>query len=93
MSLKTDYQSLLQELERLQQSSTLIATLMADPGRAIALLSPDRKLVWANDTLATWFPHYNSAGPATVCHVVLNSGSDTFCVDCPALRCIESGSR
>ena len=84
---------LLKELEHLRGSSDIFSALMADPGRAVALLSPDRRLVLANDTLATWFPHYDSAAPAPLCHLVLNSGSDTFCPDCPALRCIETGGR
>jgi signal transduction histidine kinase len=84
---------LLKELEQLGQSSDIFSALVAEPGRAIALLSPDRRLVMANDTLAAWFPHYDSAGPAPICHLVLNSGADTFCEDCPALRCIETGRR
>ena len=84
---------LLKELERLRQSSNIFSAFMDDPGRAVAILSPDRRIVWANDTLASWFPQYDPAGPAPLCHLVLNSGSDAFCPDCPALRCITTGNR
>jgi signal transduction histidine kinase len=93
MSSEDTSRMLLRELERLRQSSDIFSALMADPGRAVAILSPDRQIVSANETLVSWFPHYDSAGPAQLCHFVLKSGSDTFCADCPALRCIETGSR
>jgi len=84
---------LLKELERLQQTSNVFSALVDDPVRAVAILTPDRRLVWANDTLAAWFPHHDPACPAPLCHLVLNEGSDAFCPACPALRCLETGSR
>jgi signal transduction histidine kinase len=93
MSCEDTSRRLIQELERLQQSSDIFSALMADPSRAVAILSPERQIVLANDTLVSWFTQYDPAGPAPICRFVLNSGSDTFCADCPALRCIETGGR
>jgi signal transduction histidine kinase len=93
MTSKSDDQRLLQELERLQQSSNLIAGLMDDPGRGVAILTPDRRIVCANATLQEWFPLAASPGSLPLCHSVLHAGSDTPCPKCPALRCMETGSR
>jgi|GEM_PF-2745371 len=93
MAFKDAIGALRAEVERLRQSSNIFSALMDDPGRAVAILSPDRHLVWTNDTLAAWFPYYDPACPAPLCHVALNSASGAFCPDCPALRCIETGGR
>jgi len=93
MSSQNADQTLLQELERLQQSSNLIATLMDDPGRGVAILTPDRRLACANATLQEWFPQLASSGSLPLCHSVLYAGSDAPCPSCPALRCIETGSK
>ena len=93
MSLKSDDQRLLQELERLQQSSNLIAGLMDDPGRGVAILTPDRRIVLTNATLKEWFPLSASLGGFPLCHSVLHAGSDTPCPDCPALHCMETGRK
>jgi signal transduction histidine kinase len=93
MSLKRDDQRLLQELERLQQSSNLLDGLMDDPGRGIVILTPDRRIVCANATLQEWFPLAAEPGSPPPCHSVLHAGSDTNCPACPALRCMETGSK
>ena len=78
MAFKDAIGALRAEVERLRQSSNIFSALMDDPGRAVAILSPDRHLVWTNDTLAAWFPYYDPACPAPLCHLVLNAGSDAF---------------
>jgi signal transduction histidine kinase len=93
MSSKDATAALLEEVGRLQQSSNIFLSLLGAPDRAIAILSMDRRLVWANDTLSAWFPLYDPAGPAPLCHLVLKAGSGAFCTDCPALRCMASGNR
>jgi signal transduction histidine kinase len=93
MSLESEKQRLLQELERLQQSSSLTAALMDDPARGIAILTPDRHVVYANATLQEWFPRAASSGSFPFCHSVFLDGSDTPCANCPALHCMETGSK
>ncbi len=93
MSSKSDDQTLLQELERLQQSSNLIAGLIDDPGRGVAILTPDLRLVCANATLKEWFTLSASSASLPLCHGVLHAGSDTPCPNCPALHCMETGKK
>ena len=86
-------QRLLHELERLQQYSNLVAALMDDPGRGVAIITPDRRLVFANAALQAWFPGSASPGSLPLCHSVLYAGSDTPCPNCPAMQCMETGSK
>ncbi len=66
---------------------------MDGPEQAIAVLTPERQLVWANEACGAWFSSCGPAAPARPCHVVLNPGSGAFCQDCPALRCMKTGRR
>lgn len=59
----------------------------------MALLTPERRITWANDTLCAWFPRYDPAAPPAPCHAALGAASGACCPECPALRCLSTGRR
>ena len=78
--------ALTDELDRLLKSPVFSA-LVEDPGRGVALIGPDRDLVYCNSALRALFPQLDPDAPAPLCAMALAFGSAEICPGCPANGC------
>jgi len=90
MSSETIQSYILQELEGLKKSSSILHSFLENPNYGVAIITSDFHLVETNSKMREWFPRLaDDAFP--LCYAGLFSRSGTPCPACPAVESIRTG--